>query len=143
MTLLDIHQTISENRALIASTWEFFLTVHITLFALIFLIDPRRISMVSRVVVLIGYLGFMYINYRAQVDNYEYTLALIEWGRTLEENVSTTEAVLTTVFEAGWILNLLPFIYLVSSLAGMAIIMIPQPGRIPADADKEGEATAL
>lgn len=125
MNIAEIHEVLGENRALIASTWEYFVTVHLSLFGLMFLINPQRITVISRVIMLAAYCGFMFINYRAQVDNYAYALELIRIGTEAELAIDVNSRVISKVFKPGWLIEFLPLIYGVAAALGGLLILTP------------------
>ena len=126
MDIGEVHSALASNRALIASTWEYFVSVHIALFGLIFIIDPKRVTLLSRVFMLVAYFGFLYLNYRAQIDNYIYSRELIELGTMLEKaQVAGSRNVLGVAFHAGWVLAYLHYIYAGTAVFGAALIAFP------------------
>nr|WP_321440890.1 hypothetical protein [uncultured Hyphomonas sp.] len=126
MTIEQIHENIALNRELIAETWQFFVTVHLSLFGLLFLIDQRRVKWPVRFIMLAAYAGFMYLNYRAQLDNYNYSFELIRYGLKIETENSDESVLLLAVFEPGWVVRWLKWIYGVAAVLGAALILIPQ-----------------
>lgn len=126
MSLAEIHQLLATNRQLIADIWQFFISVHLALFALIFTINPKRVTIFARLALVIAYFGFMYLNYHAQLDNYTYARDLIAAGRRLESDQIIARSPLFKAFQAGWIITYLPVIYGVSAALGTGLILLPQ-----------------
>jgi hypothetical protein len=132
LDLLQLYEVLGQHRELIANTWQFFVSVHIAIFGLLFMINPSRVSLTSRLVLFFAYSGFMYLNYNAQVDNYTYARELIELAFRLESLQPEPNQVLTRTFSApGWLLTYLPYIFIVAMCVGGALILIPnRPGRM-------------
>jgi hypothetical protein len=130
MNIGEVHDALAANRALIASTWEFFVSVHIALFGLVFIIDPRRVTLLARAFMLVAYFGFLYLNYRAQIDNYIYSRELIELGVSLERaQGGATQGVLGIAFHAGWVLAYLHYVYAGVAVCGAALLAFPHRPR--------------
>jgi hypothetical protein len=118
MTPTDLHGMFVDNRALIADTWNFFVTVHMALIGLMFLARGAHVPFLARLLVLPGYAAFMYINYRAQVDNYTYTAEII---RKLQ--AEGDGGLPTTMFRVGWVTEYLPWIYLGAAAFSVLVIL--------------------
>ncbi|MFC7290974.1 hypothetical protein [Hirschia litorea] len=130
--LLQLHELLGQHRELISNTWQFFVSVHIAIFGLLFMINPERVNWASRFVLFAAYSGFMYLNYNAQVDNYNYSLQLLTLAKELEIGLPTSHAILTNVFgEPGWVLKYLIYIFSVAMCVGGTLILIPNSPRRP------------
>lgn len=62
-------QTIIDQRNLNLNTWNFFVSIHIAIAGILFIIQ-RRIFWPEKFVVVLGYSLFMYMNWSAQIANY-------------------------------------------------------------------------
>jgi len=69
MSEFALHELLAHNRELISDTWYYFLTVHLAVFGIVH-VASRRVNIFERLTLIIAYLGFLAINYRAQSDNY-------------------------------------------------------------------------
>ncbi|WP_018996494.1 hypothetical protein [Hirschia maritima] len=138
-SLLAIHELIGQHREFISNTWQFFVSVHIAIFGLLFMINPDRVNIASRFVLFSAYGGFMYLNYNAQLDNYRYALELLTLARELEEGLGKTQSIITNVFNRpGWVLEYLIYIFGISTSVGGALILIPnRPRKRDTSLDKE------
>ncbi len=83
MPLENLLDLIAHERAHANSVWNFLLVVHIAIFTGLILAKDQ-IGVIQRLLVLIGYLGFMYINRNAMLDTYEGMFALIEDVQAVE-----------------------------------------------------------
>lgn len=122
MSLAEIHEILAYNRALIADTWNFFVSVHLALIGLVFLAHRAKVQTFLLVALIPAYACFMYINFRAQVDNYAYSKKVLEYATKLEQDEGTNLATLSAIFDAGWIIHFLPVIYVIAFLFGVLII---------------------
>jgi hypothetical protein len=118
MTPTDLHGVFVDNRALIADTWNFFVTVHMAVIGLMFLARGAHVPLMARLLVLPGYAAFMYINFRAQVDNYTYTAEII---RKLQ--AEGDGGLSTAMFRVGWVTEYLPWIYLGAAVFSVLVIL--------------------
>lgn len=84
MQEFDLQQLLAHNRELISDTWYYFLTVHLAVFGIVHVAN-RRINSFERITLLAAYLGFLYINYRAQLDNYDRQVAIVRSIDALKE----------------------------------------------------------
>ena len=128
--LLAFYEIIGQHREFISNTWQFFVSVHIAIFGLLFMINPDRVNWASRLVLFIAYSGFMYLNYNAQLDNFNYALELLTLAKEMEKNLPESQAIMTKVFgRPGWVLQYLGYIFGVSMSVGGALILIPNRPR--------------
>jgi len=123
MTLAEIHEILAYNRALIAETWNFFVTVHLALIGLVFLAHRAKSQLFLLILLVPAYASFMYINYRAQIDNYKYTKKILEYAEHIELSVDNNLATLSAIFDTGWIIEYLQQIYLLAFVFGVLIIL--------------------
>lgn len=121
MSAFELHTLLASNRELIANTWNLFLGVHIGILAVF---GVRSGPGVGRRIILAApfYLGFMFLNYRAQVDNYRYARTLLEQLREIEVNQPGSMNVTSRVFESGWVTTYLPALYL--ACGGFVILLV-------------------
>ena len=118
MTAADYHAIFVANRGLIAETWNFFVTVHMAIIGLMFVARGNAVPLIARLLVLVGYAAFMYINYRAQVDNYGYSTEVLRRLQTIEG-----EKALVSMFQIGWINSYLPVIYVGAGLFSIVFVL--------------------
>lgn len=69
MLAFELQEMLAHNRELISDTWYYFLTVHLAIFGIVHVAN-RRVSAFERLTLLFAYVGFLYVNYRSQTDNY-------------------------------------------------------------------------
>lgn len=130
-SLLQIHELIGQHRELISNTWQFFVSVHIAIFGLLFMINPDRVNWASRLVLFLAYSGFMYLNYNAQIDNYLYAKELLELAKELEYGLPESQKIMTNVFgKPGWVLQYLIYIFSVATCIGGTLILLPNRPKI-------------
>jgi hypothetical protein len=125
MGAYELHDLLVDHRGLIANTWQFFVSVHLALLGLAFVVRFHDAKLVLRLLMFTGYAGFMYINFMAQLDNYRYAAALL--NALVEEASGETPAIraMHLLFRPGWILDYLHVIYLGSMVLGALAIFIP------------------
>jgi len=125
MDLFNLQQLLAENSELISDTWYYFLTVHLAVFGIV-LIANRRINVFERLTLLAAYLGFLFINYRAQEDNYDRQVAIMRSVRRIgEQEGLPAETLLLPSQETLWIArpDILSATYLcIASLAAVIIL---------------------
>jgi len=71
MSTYELLDVLASNYQKIDGLWNFFITIHLALLGALFLM-PRRISIPEKLVVLIAYGAFSYVNRGALVDTYDY-----------------------------------------------------------------------
>ncbi len=137
-SLLQIHELLGQHRELISNTWQFFVSVHIAIFGLLFMINPDRVNFASRIVLFLAYCGFMYLNFNAQIDNYTYSRELLNLAKELEVGLPRSQTIMTNVFgEPGWVLKYLIYIFGVAMSIGCTLILVPnRPRRVRRDLDE-------
>lgn len=118
MDLLRLHEILTENRMLIAETWNFFVTVHLALIGLVIIAPKQKVPHLILWPLICAYLSFCFINFRAQQDNYQYVADLLALTKTAEIDQLGRES-LSAVFSAGWISSLLPLIYAAAAILGV------------------------
>ncbi|MCF6292609.1 MAG: hypothetical protein L3J04_04355 [Robiginitomaculum sp.] len=119
MDLYHILDLISSQRELTASAWNMFISVHIAILGGLFIIG-RRISVPERIVAVIVYVGFLYVNFRAQIDNYEYSASLIKEAVKLEKQ--DTIRLADKIYTMPEIVGALPLIYFFALICTVATI---------------------
>lgn len=125
MDLGELHQLILSNRSLIANTWQFFISVHLALFGLLSLLARDSTDGRWRIVMLLPfYWGFMFLNYRAQVDNYNYAQALISAVADLESHGANALSILQATASPGWVIAYLLPIYAATGAVCTAALVI-------------------
>lgn len=120
MDLYQLHSILAENRDLIAHTWEFFVTVNLAIIGILY-VGNKQIPLWVRITLLIPYSAFMYLNYRAQIDNYTYASEILNFAQTYSDQ--SGENSLVTFFNAGWVLNYLSLIYISGFIFGSVLIL--------------------
>lgn len=122
MTGYELHELLGANRELISDTWNFFLSVHLAVLGIIF-IARGRINVLQRLVLIAAYLGFMYINYRAQMDNYAAHNAIIDQIRALPPSgPDAAQAQALVVAQSMWIIDYLMYVFAASATVSSVII---------------------
>ncbi|MEL6360637.1 MAG: hypothetical protein AAFR21_06085 [Pseudomonadota bacterium] len=129
MTGYELHELLAANRELISDTWNFFLSVHLAVFGIVY-IASGRIHRAERLVLIIAYLGFMFMNYMAQMDNYKAYSVLIEQISVLPDTMpDAAVAKALANSDPAWIVTYLMPVYAAASLASSLIIMLINRGR--------------
>lgn len=118
MTVAELHGIFVSNRGLINETWNFFVTVHMAIIGLMFLARGNEVPIRARLLVLPGYFAFMFINFRAQQDNYGYSTEVLNRLKLLEGDHA-----MASMFKIGWINNYLPYIYGGAALFAVIIVL--------------------
>lgn len=135
MTGYELHDLLSSNRELISNTWQFFLSVHLALFGVIF-IASSRILFRERVVLTGAYLGFMYMNFRAQIDNYAANDRLLKAINDMAPSApGAATAKFLAVGDPYWIVSYLPMVFGAAALASSLIILFINGKHWPRGAD--------
>eukprot|EP00611_Tribonema_gayanum_P004712 TRINITY_DN13914_c0_g1_i1.p1 TRINITY_DN13914_c0_g1~~TRINITY_DN13914_c0_g1_i1.p1 ORF type:complete len:135 (-),score=14.61 TRINITY_DN13914_c0_g1_i1:72-476(-) len=126
MDLGELHQLILSNRSLIANTWQFFISVHLALFGLLSLLSRGATDGRWRIILLLPfYWGFMFLNYRAQVDNYNYADALISAVGDIEASGQGTASILEATTSPGWVIAyLLPIYAATGVVCTLALVVL-------------------
>ena len=83
MTLYELLDVIASQRELVFNTWNMFVAVHITIIGGLFLVH-RDVSWKERIAAYVLYFVFLYMNWNAQVVNYDYIGLLTAEARALE-----------------------------------------------------------
>ena len=124
MTGYELHDLLGANRELISDTWQFFLSVHLAVFGIVY-IASGRIHIAERFVLIGAYLSFMYINFHAQTDNYDGHTRLIAQIRGLTEE-SQGAAHAKALLRDGdvWIAEHLATVYLCAAIVSGLIILL-------------------
>jgi hypothetical protein len=129
MTAYELHDLLVDHRALIMNTWQFFVSVHLAMLGLAFVVRFHEPKWFMRVLMLVGYAGFMFINYNAQLDNYKYATALLDYLQAIDTPAMIEpERALHSVFRKGWILQYLLPIYGACLILGILAIFLPAFG---------------
>ncbi|MBI1338977.1 hypothetical protein GC169_02035 [bacterium] len=123
MDIYQLHSSLIEARGLISSTWEFFVSVHLALFGLLFILSGQKTPIVARLYLLAAYLGFMGMNYLAQVDNYAHAERLVALARALPSDRPENEAVFAVIDRANWVTRWLVHVYAGAATLGGLIIL--------------------
>jgi len=122
MTGYELHDLLSDSRELISDTWYYFLTVHLAVFGIVH-ITSRRVSLFERLMLLIAYGGFLYLNFRAQTDNYLAHIRITDQIKAMAGDPS--QGVAQALLPAGdtlWVVEWLPHLY--GSVAALSLIII-------------------
>jgi hypothetical protein len=125
MTAYELHDLLVDHRGLIANTWQFFVSVHLALLGLAFVVRFQERKLILRTLMFVGYAGFMFINYNAQLDNYRYAAVLLDYLAVATQGAEPAQQALHQVFRKGWVLDYLAYIYGVSMLLGLLAIYLP------------------
>jgi hypothetical protein len=92
MTLYETLDAINALRSLIFNIWNMFVAVHIAIVGGLLFVN-RPISLAERVVAFLAYLGFVFMNGRAQLANYGLLEVLADQARALETQCITAACV--------------------------------------------------
>jgi hypothetical protein len=76
MSLYELLDLTASNSAKIDVLWNFFIWIHLAVLGGLLLV-PRRVSLVERLVVLLAYGAFAYVNRSALIDTYAYQDVLL------------------------------------------------------------------
>ena len=121
MTAYELHDLLSSNRELISDTWNYFLTVHLAIFGIVY-IASGHIRMIERLILVCGYFAFMGVNYMAQIDNYANHERIKDQIRLLGDE--SAQALLLAV-DKVWISDYILHIYGAAAfISSIVIIMI-------------------
>ncbi|MEL7481197.1 MAG: hypothetical protein AAGJ29_06530 [Pseudomonadota bacterium] len=101
----EVLDLVASQRGLIAQAWNMFITVHITVIGGLFFVN-RRITGLERSIAYIIYSGFLFMNFRAQVDNYTYLKALIA-----QAGGPDGEGLAASIYTLPEVTAALPYIY--------------------------------
>ena len=85
MDAYEILDLIASQLSIINEAWNFFLTIHLGIIGLL-IITRHFIRIPVKIVIIGAYLGFSYVNYSAQNDNYTQLGALYEDAKLLQES---------------------------------------------------------
>ncbi|MEL6364134.1 MAG: hypothetical protein AAFR11_04770 [Pseudomonadota bacterium] len=77
MSAYEIMDLIASQLSIINEVWNFFLTIHMAVIGLL-IIARQYVPWAMKLVVITAYLGFLGVNYSAQIDNYTRLEALYE-----------------------------------------------------------------
>ncbi len=114
MTLSDALSLFADTRDLIANTWQFFVSVHMAIFAVLLLAPRSETGPRPQLLFLIPfYVGFMWLNFGGQQDNFAMSAVLLQQIQTLETE-NGGPALISGVFQGGWVLQYLTPIYATS-----------------------------
>ncbi len=127
MTGYELHDLLAANRELISDTWNYFLTVHLAVFGIIY-IASGRITRVARVLLVFAYLAFMYINYSAQMDNYGNYERLFKAVAEMPADADGAATAKALLSGETWITPFLMHIYGVAASVSALIIMVINRG---------------
>jgi hypothetical protein len=83
MSLYELLDLMASNSAKVDNLWNFFIWIHLAVLGGLLLI-PRRVTLVERLVVLLAYGAFAYVNRNALVDTYAYQEVLLAEVARLE-----------------------------------------------------------
>jgi hypothetical protein len=71
MSLYELLDLMASNSAKIDVLWNFFIWIHLAVLGGLLLV-PRRVTLIERIVVLLAYGAFAYVNRNALLDAYAY-----------------------------------------------------------------------
>lgn len=109
MTQYEILDLIASQRNMTAQAWTMFITVNIAVLGGMFFLQ-KRVNVIEKLIAIVVYGAFLFVNYRAQVDNYTYTSNLISAALELEAQ-GGTPPIANSIYEMPLIATALPFIY--------------------------------
>ena len=120
VTGYELHDLLAANRELISDTWNFFLSVHLAVFGIVYIASGRT-GWAERLVLAGAYLGFMYLNYMAQLDNYTAYNAILSQIMLLEDG-SAAKALVGG--DPAWIVDYLMIVFAAAAICSSLIIML-------------------
>ncbi len=123
MIAFELHQLLAANRELISDTWNFFLSVHLAVFGIVY-IASGRIDLRERGVLVGAYLSFMVLNCLAQLDNYTSHNAILQQIMALPDSEEGRVAKALIQSDPAWIVDYLFVVYGVAALVSSAIILL-------------------
>lgn len=123
LSQFDVHQLLSANRALIADVWQLFVSVHLALFAVAMFSPTRKDSHAHLLWLTPFYIGFLYLNFRAQSDNYLYAQSLLEYLDHQTQASVPQAAIITADSQRVWVLQYLAAIYVGTGLFSSLVIL--------------------
>ena len=124
MTGYELHDLLASNRELISDTWNYFLSVHLAVFGIVY-IASGRIHLIERLVLIGAYFSFMYMNYNAQLDNYANYLRLLEQINLMPETADGAAAAKALLSPgATWIADSLMQVYCGAAAVSSLIILL-------------------
>ncbi|MEM6413457.1 MAG: hypothetical protein AAF720_02235 [Pseudomonadota bacterium] len=122
MTGYEISDLLASNRELISATWNYFLSVHLALFGVIFIVSGRA-RRFERVVLIAAYVGFMFLNYAAQIENYDIYCRIVDQIASMPNDaIGGAQAKALVPLGQPWVMDWLAPIY--ASAAGSSAIII-------------------
>ena len=123
MTGADLHEILADKHELISDTWYYFLTVHMALLAIIY-VAQRRARFPERIFLLLGYFGFLAINYMGQADNYAVFDAICNAMHQLPDTPENEIAKALMPHKEGvWIRPYLHYLYGTAAAVSTLIIL--------------------
>ncbi|MEO0400717.1 MAG: hypothetical protein AAF224_15020 [Pseudomonadota bacterium] len=124
MTGYEISDLLASNRTLISETWNYFLTVHLAIFGIIYIASGRT-GVTERIILVVAYLAFMVINYAGQVDNYGNYERLIEQIAGMPDSVDgAAQAKALVKLAPVWITDWLPEVYAAAAAVSSLILLL-------------------
>lgn len=123
MTGYELHDLLANNRELISDTWNFFLSVHLAIFGIVY-IASGRITRLERFSIVIAYIAFMYMNYSAQVDNYDVYDRIIEQIKLTSQGDGGDVARALVDLNPQWVADWLRELYAVAAGVSTLVIML-------------------
>lgn len=118
----ELHELLAMYREHASETWNFFLSVQFALIGFVYFTRDMPAPFFSRILLVAPYGAFMFMNYRAQVDNYAITVKISE---IINEDFAGTRASQLVGAEGGWIVQWLDYIYLVAGGLGAVLLLFP------------------
>jgi hypothetical protein len=114
-----LQEALADTRELISDTWHFFLTVHMAILAIVY-VAQRRTRFPERIILLGAYLGFMGLNYLAQLDNYT---RLIDIASVIERDSSEIAEATRVRGGETQVTAYLGYAYILTSFLSAAVII--------------------
>lgn len=109
MTQYEILDLIASQRNMTAQAWTMFITVNIAVLGGMFFLQ-KRVGLIEKLIAIFVYGAFLFVNFRAQVDNYFYTERLISVALNLETE-NGGPVISQSIYQMPTISVALPYIY--------------------------------
>ncbi|MEL7486598.1 MAG: hypothetical protein AAGJ87_05185 [Pseudomonadota bacterium] len=124
MTGYELHDLLAANRELISDTWQYFLSVHLAIFGIVY-IASGRIHLIERLVLIGAYLSFMFMNFNAQMDNYGNYVRIVNEIFALPETAAgAAQAKAILKADPVWVADSLLHVYCAAAIVSSLIILL-------------------
>ena len=94
MSLYEVLDLLAQNSDKIDVLWNFFVGVHLAVLGGL-IVMPTRVQWFEKLLAIVGYCAFNYLNHNALVDTYSYHLALLDEIRHMSVSASDVGHIVT------------------------------------------------